>query len=144
MEKVLTMIWKTCIFMWSHLNTRWHFPFSPVCFCAAEGTLCLALDECFGFQFEMMQKGSNVAFCTSKFCCGWELGMRAKLQEFRLPSGMLVNTEPLRPQHWFWCTGPKHSQLSSKVVWGCCTDPHQFPSEILNFQQVETPETRKD
>lgn len=121
MEKVLTVIWKECVFMWSHLNTWWCFPFSPVCFCAAERTLCLVMDECFGSKYEMMQKGSNVAFCTSKLCCGWGLGMRAKLQEFRLPSGMLINPEPLSPQQWFWFTGPKHSWLSSKVIWWSCS-----------------------
>lgn len=117
-KKILTVVWKACIFMWSHLNRRWHFPFSPVC-CAAERNLCLALDECFGFKYEMTQKSSNVAFCTRKLCCGWGLGMRAKLQKFRFPSGMLINRGPLSPQHWFWFTGLKHSWLSSTVLWWC-------------------------
>lgn len=126
--------------MWSHLNKRWHFPFSPVCFCAAERTL-----SCPGWVFWF-----QIWNDTERFKCGilhkqallWlSLGMRAKLQEFRLPSGTVIKPEPFSAQHWFWFTGPKHSWLSSKVVWWCCS--FQVISIIFSNLNLLRPEKIK-
>lgn len=57
------------------------------------------------------------------------------------PVAWWLNQSHSSPQHWFWFTGPKHSQLSNKVVWWCCS--FQVKSIIFSNLNLLRPEKIK-